>query len=293
MMFYIFFHPKNKHTYNILLACVVFLAVAASVLLARVSFSHIQPGDYNSYVCKTTSKGKPTFRILTLTSFNAVASADRLCNSATIANLFSAVEIHWHPKKYLKAQHILDGEFDYFWNRQHVVEGLVPELGDYYLPLLQSDNLKLYWLSLEGKPELTQAYFANKTVGFLSGKRSHSYLLEPTRSLKSAGIVLERHQKKYYATADALIDGFLSGEVDVISGMPNLPPWHVRDQQLYSLLITENLSTGVWYLSNKWLGSGIECVLFLSEISVDFKNSKKHSSLLMPLGCENDLQDPD
>lgn len=256
---------SNRVIYLALLTLVICLVLATSCWLARQPFatlssSDIQLGDYNRYQCQTGLGSGPLFRVLTLTSTQAIAMADHLCRAPAISKQFSAVEISWRPRSFLTARLIVDEEYDYFWNREHLVRGMVPDFHNYYRPLLDTPVYKLYWLSLRSQPQLSQEYFADKTVGFLQDAHSQTFFLQPFKALKEAGINLRDSQKRFYPDMNALHEAFASGEVDLITATQGIARGlGIGDH--YSLLLADDVASGRWFLRQRWFGSGVECDL--------------------------------
>lgn len=227
------------------------LAAAIGLWLAMQSRVEVSLGDYSRYQCLTGRASGPEFRVLTLTSVDAMAMADRLCASPAFSSRFSAISISWRPRQFLSAQHIVDESFDFFWNRQHLVEGMVPEANNYYRPLLHTPSYALYWISHDQDLRLQGTYFADKTVGLLQDTRSQTFFLQPFKALKSAGIELRDEQKRFYPDMEALFQGFASGEVDVITGIPRLMDRYGVNSY-HSLLLAEQVPSGSWFVRNRW-----------------------------------------
>lgn len=258
--------PDSRFIYLALLTLVICLVLAASCWLSRQPFttlraSDIQLGDYSRYQCATPEGSGPLFRVLTLSSMQAMEMADRLCQTPAISKQFSAVEISWRPRSFLTARMIVDEEYDYFWNREHLVLGMVPDFHSYYSALLETPVYPLYWLSLHSQPQLTQEYFGNKTLGFLLDAHSQTFFLQPFKILKEAGITLRDSQKRYYPDMNALHDAFISGEVDLMTATRGIAQGlGIADH--YSLLLAANVPSGRWFLRQRWFGTGIECALY-------------------------------
>ncbi|KJS09326.1 MAG: hypothetical protein VR73_02460 [Gammaproteobacteria bacterium BRH_c0] len=256
---------SNRVIYVVLLSLVICLVLTASCWLARQPFvtlndTDIQLGDYSHYRCQTGRDSGPVFRMLTLTSTEAMAMADRLCRAPTISRVFSAVEISWRPRGFLTARLIVDEAYDYFWNREHLVQGMVPDFHNYYRPLLDTPVYALYWLSLHSQPQLSREYFADKTVGFLQDAHSQTFFLQPFNALKEAGITLRESQKRFYPDINALYQAFASGAVDLISATPGIAD-ELGITEYYSLLLADDVPSGRWFLRQRWFGSGVECDL--------------------------------
>jgi hypothetical protein len=241
-------------------ALLLMLGLALMAALSRHSFAALALDDYNSYRCATGAADGPVFRVLTLTTAIAPQLADRLCRAPHISRRFSAVEVWWQPRSHLTAKLMVDEQFDLFWNRDHVVYGLLPTARDFYMPLLESAALPLYWVSRTSRPRLDSGYFKDKRVGFLRDTSSQSFFLQPSTALKEAGIELAPAQKRFYDDIIALHEALIAGEVDVISSAPAMLA-QLGVEQYHSELLNAAVPSGSWFLRNRWLATGVECDL--------------------------------
>lgn len=250
----------NQVTYYSLVVAVVVSVLMVSIMLASYSGISFEADDYSSYRCTTGNPDGEPFQVLTLSSHKAVAIADHMCRSPAFARTVSSVTIMWRLRGFLSAKHIVDETFDFFWNRRHLVEGMVPNHVDFYLPVLDTPTYPLYWLSRTPNMRLTPEYLADKAIGFLQNNYSQTFFLQPFKSLKEAGITLTDDQKRFYPDMTALFQAYTSGEVDII---PNPGPGMIMeiDGQSSVLLMEPRVPSGSWFLRRHWLGSGIECDL--------------------------------
>lgn len=253
-------HTGNKVIYRALVTAVIALVPALGLWFAGQTNVAAPLGDYNTYQCETGTAGNASFRVLTLSSEGAIAMADRLCQLPAMRGQFNAVTITWQHRGFLTAQHIVDEEYDYFWNRQHLVAGMVPDFHNYYRPLFSTPVYSLYLISRHEQPQLTPAHMAGKTLGLLRDPQSQTFFLQPFKALKEAGISLQESQKRFYPDIASLYAAFRDGKVDMVTGTRQI----FRDQGVdtyHSLLLADNVSSGAWFLRRRWFGSGLDCAL--------------------------------
>lgn len=244
-----------------MIAVLLAAALAVSYGLSEQRAAPLQLSDYQAYRCETGGESGPRLRLLTLTALYAPELAERLCGADAVRRHFSGVDIAWRPRGFLTARHILEGQYDLFWNREHLVLGMVPEFYDYYSPLLHTPRYAVHWLSHSDEAvTLDPGFFEGKTVGLLADTHSQTYYLQPMNALSRAGIRLSEQQTRLYVDANNLYRGFRRGEVDLISS-----PLFFADRMgiayEHSLLINADVPSGTWYIKNRLLDSGVECVL--------------------------------
>ena len=243
------------------------LAVAL-FLIAGLSVHAAKPlalSDYNRYQCTTGSGTGEVFDILTLAPQGAFQLADRLCASPRFGRRFGQVAVTWHARRFLNAAHIVNEEYDYFWNREHVVSGLVPTIADYYRPVVKTPDYFLYWFSRRESPTLTQAFFDGKKVGFVDDTRSQTFFLQPFKALKEAGIELREGQKVFFPDHQSLSEAFRSGEIDVMTGLQR-PDRSVLDGiNYFTLRFRDRVPSGYWYLRQPLLSPDILCPLIMAD----------------------------
>ncbi|MFV8816144.1 hypothetical protein [Haliea sp. E17] len=235
--------------------------VAGCLLLSRPVPEAIQLGDYRAYSCNTpASRVTQRLQVLTLTSLFSRELADGLCSEPRVQALFSGVDVYWRPRGHLTAQHVMEGRYDVFWNRRHLVMGLLPEFYEFYAPLLDTPPSEVYWLSRAGQPRLSRDFFRDKTLGLLADAHSHTYYQQPVNALHRAGIELGDRQKRFYPDTSSLYRAFREGEVDLISS-PMISEEQLLEQGVTYLLIDGEVVTGTWFISRRWLQSGVDCAL--------------------------------
>jgi len=245
-----------------LVAAVIALVLGASQWLARQSSMAVELDEYNSYHCQTGAATGATFKVLTLTSAEAMPLADRLCRSPAMRRQVADVVVTWRPRGFLTAKDIVEEEYDYFWNRRHLVIGMVPDFDNYYRPLLDTPTYALYWIAIGWQPRISAAALAGKTLGFLQDPHSQTFFLQPFKALKEAGITLDESQKRFYPDMAALYRALTDGEVDLTTGTDRI----IRELGIgahHRLLLADDVSSGSWFLRNRWFGTGIECVVAL------------------------------
>lgn len=243
----------NRATYYLLLSLAICLPLTVSAYLSKTQINAVELSDYRSYQCTTgNAQAQGSFRVLTLFFSYATELADALCNNDVIQQTFSSVEIRWRPRAYLGARHILDEDFDIFWNRYHVVNGLVPAFSNFYTTLLDTPTYKLFWLSKDSPPNINTDYLKDKTIGFSHDPQSQTHYLQPMSALRQAGITLSAKQQKFYTDPSALYNAFYNNEVDIISAPLSLIQSKDR-AKIYSTLIDSEVSSGAWFIKNKLL----------------------------------------
>ncbi len=252
---------KRSH-YLLALGLIIIASLALSSLLSRQTPRSVVLQDYMSYRCHTGSNGNEgeELKLLTLTDFHAAELASGACHGKTISRDFDKVRIEWRPRGFLSAQHILEEHYDLFWNRHHLVLGMVPEFFDYYSPLLDTPRYAVHWLSLSDSPAMNSSYFSDKVVGLLADNTSQTYFLQPMNSLKQAGITLAEHQKRLYPDPQALYAAFFNGEVDLITS-PLFQVPALNRPELQTLEIDSQVPSGTWFVKKRLVGTGIECDL--------------------------------
>ncbi|TXS95408.1 hypothetical protein FV139_05845 [Parahaliea maris] len=252
---------NNKLQYFLLLALLALGLAVLSVILSTPRVGALVLSEYQSVSCTTgAAAGKDNLQILTLTDAYVEELATATCAGEAVARDYSDVTISWRPRSFLSGKDILEGRYDLFWNREHLVLGMVPEFFDYYQPLLETPSYAVYWFSRGGLPEMTREYLEGKVVGLLDDPSSQTFYQRPMNALHEAGIELTDQQLRLYPDPHALYRAFTTGEVDIISG----PIFLAERFQLayeHQLLIEDRVTSGTWYVNRRLVGSGVECDL--------------------------------
>ncbi len=236
---------------------IIMFALVTSVL-SRVDVAPVQLADYNSYQCQTGNAASTReFHILTLTPLNARQIADGLC-SETAQLPVASVKISWFARSHLTARDIVAGNYDLFWNRLHLVEGMVPSYADYYRIIFDTPTYPLYWVALNNTPHPGADYFATHVVGFLDDPKSQTMFLQPHDWLREHNIELGKNNARFYPSIESLRVALLQGEIDVMSMSPNMIGLLGLEAHK-KLLINANVESGSWFLHQRWLQSGIPC----------------------------------
>lgn len=242
----------------------IFLLLAgmlwAALLLSRPAPAALHWSDYRAYSCGTGGSSPRRLQVLTLTSLYSRELADGLCTEARVRAEFAGVDVYWRPRGFLTAQHVVEERYDLFWNRRHLVLGLLPEFYEFYAPLLDTPPSEVHWISRSGQPELSEEFFRGKTIGLLADTHSHTYYQQPVNALHRAGIELGDSQKRFYPDTSSLYRAFREGEVEVISS-PMVDGQQLRAQGVRSLLIDGDVVTGTWFIRRAWLEGGVDCAL--------------------------------
>ncbi len=251
----------SKLVYCLLCMLPLCFAVSLSYALSRQQLAPAVTSDYSNYQCTTgTHHTDKAFRILTLTVMDSVALANRLCAAPEVQADYARVEIIWHTRGFISARDIVEQHYDLFLNRPYLVAGLVPDYERYYRPLLTSAPYSVYWLARTSKPELTQAYFADKRVGLLDDFYSQSFFLLPSGSLRAANIQLHDDQKILFHDLSSLYSAFEAGAIDVITS-PDLGAFSDKIDPLYNLEIAEQAPPISWFIRREAGSSKLHCAV--------------------------------
>lgn len=267
------------------LAALLFAVTAwTSAALTQHETGTLRLGDYDEYRCGTgsISTAAGTLSILTATSSNAKALADKLCAAPTISHHYDAVRISWKPRALLTAQQLLEEEYDLIWSREHYLLGLVPDLAAYYDTLMRYENYSVYWVSKESTPILSAAYFSDKKVGLLKDERSHTHYQLPLRSMKAAGLNARAENVQHYDDIAALYSDFASGELDLISAGKMFDTQIT--QPLQHTLIDDHATAATFFVRRAITDDKILCALTsaLAIYDVFFEDTRRHVFRLNP-----------
>lgn len=234
-------------------------ATGASYWLSTQRVDSFKLSDYTSYSCPTNSRvTSRSLRILSLSSIKAIEMANAFCAQPQIRKHYSEVVISWRPRGYLTAQDIVEQKYDLFLNRSYLMLGLVPDFYSYYTALYDTPGYAVYWVSKTSQPELTPAYFADKSVGFLEDFYSQSFFLLPSNSLMDADITLREEQKKFYPNLKALYQAFTAGEVDLITA-PDIQSLGI--DQPFHLKIARDAPSVTWFIKKSDVSTEIGCAM--------------------------------
>lgn len=255
---------RQPSLYYLIVSMALAMPVAATLLLSNQALRPIPLGDYLSYECQTkgTQHTDATFKVLTLTSTYALELADTLCRAPEIASRYRSVNISWHPRAYLKPQHILGGQYHLLWNRRHVVVGLVPEVYEYYRPIVDSPHYELFWLT-HGEPvAMSKAFFADKILGLSADQQSQTFFQRPLNALRHAGIELKDEQKRFYPSMSALYEAFVRGDVDIMTSGQNQGMTNTLGvSDLTLTLLADDVPSGSWFLRRDIASDELSCAV--------------------------------
>lgn len=190
----------------------------------------------NSYSCNSGQSS--TFKILTISSDRARQLADAFCAQPEFRG--KTVTIEWRPRNYLSTQHLIEGQYDLLWTREHLMRGYFPDYRQLYSPVAGTRPYDVLWFS---RAPLSESSFKNPliTIGLLSDQRSQTFHLKPMAYLQKTDF---RGQLKYFAQFSDLKVAFRTGAVDV---MPAPAEASIPVDRVYRLILEANVSSGFWY----------------------------------------------
>ncbi|MCQ3828479.1 hypothetical protein HXX02_03400 [Microbulbifer elongatus] len=254
----------SQRVYLAGLCAILALGAAVSLWLSQQRAAAPVLRDYHVYQCATGSSAGEAhtsgsvFSLLTVSSIFAREIADNLCRSAAMARHYHRVQISWKPRSQLRAEEVLNEDYDLIWSRTHSLRGLVPEYATYYEPLLRYDQYKVYWFSRDQKPRLERDYFAGKKIGLLNDRLSHTFHLLPLASLKQVGVDISQQQLFYFDDAISLYRAFRQGELDLVSGGLFLE--QDMDIPLQRTLLADNVTAATLFV-RRARPAGIDCAI--------------------------------
>ncbi|MEC8860581.1 MAG: hypothetical protein VYE29_11345 [Pseudomonadota bacterium] len=242
-------------------------AVLLSIWSVRPDVAALTPGNYYQIHCQTgaaapspsgsvPSEGQQ-LRLLLVTPYHADELAQRLCQSETVQQQFSQVEVSWKPRTELTTADLLNERYDVIWNREHFLTGLSPDFNSYYDTLLQFDHYAVYWLSMTSEPVLTAEYFNGKRIGLLDDPSSHTHHLLPLRSLRQAQVNNETASLVYFRDAASLYEAFYKGQIDVISAGQSLP----APAPVFKTLLDANATAATFFVRQQLADTRLRCEL--------------------------------
>jgi hypothetical protein len=253
---------SKRHYYLLLGFLLVISAGLYYYTLPRASLTTINDQSYNRYRCNTGNQHNSSGFKLLLPAFGlAKLLSDSLCQQPYMREHYAYIEAHWFARSDINARLLLDGDFDLVWIRKHVLTGLVANAKDYFQEIATLPRYCVFWISHNDKPQLTQAYFSNRTIGLLDTPQSYSGYQLPMESLKQAGITLLPDQLRYFPTRHALLKAQQTGSVDVIPGLHLDSDLNTIPEE-HRLLIRAGVSAGGWYLKTEINDERHRCAVY-------------------------------
>ncbi|MCP5326690.1 MAG: hypothetical protein H7A09_10265 [Oceanospirillaceae bacterium] len=224
----------------VLLACCICL-----MLLAPHRVSQLVLADFTHYQCQVNhAAGQETFNIYIPTDMLARQLADELCQHTLAGSRYRNVQISWQPRSALHTRELMQQQYQLFWNREHVLSGMLPDWQQVYYPLLKLPHYEIDWFSQHAGLQLRQGDFSAQRIGLLADTDSQSGYRLPRMQLNELQIA--ESQLQYFPTREALITAFMAGQLDIIPALPvQLPQWPANQR----LRITDQAEMGDWYLS--------------------------------------------
>lgn len=243
---------------RIVVLATVTVLFAASIAVNVVYRPTIAEADYYRTSCQTDSHNLNTrLSVLLVTAHQASDIASRLCQSDSISQAFGTVEVSWKPRTQLSSQELITETYDVIWSREHVLIGLVPNIDQYYDPLLHFDHYSVFWLSQQSTPVLTAEYFQEKRIGVLADKNSHTHYLLPLESLHRTGISPDSLELVHFQDTNTLYQSFQSGAIDLITGGTG----YTSPTPVYSTLIDDNAVAASFFVRQALHDQTIRCEL--------------------------------
>ncbi|MDF1622153.1 hypothetical protein [Pseudohongiella nitratireducens] len=243
---------------RIVVLATVTVFFAANIAVNMVYDLTIAEADYYRTSCQTGSQEQQArLTVLLVTAHQAGDIASRLCQSESISKAYGSVDVSWKPRTQLSSQELITEAYDVIWSREHVLIGLVPNIGQYYDPLLHFDHYSVYWLSLQNTPVLTAEYFQEKRIGLLADKNSHTHYLLPLESLHRSGIASDSLELVHFQDTNTLYQSFQNGEIDLITGGSG----YTSPTPVYSTLIDDDAIAASFFVRQALSNQTIRCEL--------------------------------
>lgn len=256
--------PRYLFIGKLLIVATVVASLGA--LVANHQVRHFQLPSLASYQCPVIdSTGKKgVFHVYIPSNWRVEDYGRRLCSEVLQESGFSHARISWVPREQLSTEDIVEKEYNLIWIRHDRLKGLMYDYESFYDVLLALPTYKVYWVSWEDSPTLTQDFFSDKRIGFLEDAQSQSAYQEPIRQLHENNIQITDDQVAFYPTRQALISDFLDQKLDLISAIgigdfTDINNW--PDQK--KIPITDQADIGNWYIDNSITGP-LRCKLLQS-----------------------------
>jgi len=224
------------------------ISVIDRLVTHQIVEAEFQPST--QYRCQIApTRGSAAFRIYMPTSYSAIALANRLC--ADMANTtYASVEVSWVPREQIGTDDLLQRSFHMIWSRKEVMQGLLPDVARLYETLESMPHYSAHWFAHVPDVTLSEHFLSGKIIGLIDDQLSLSGYQAPKLHLKQSGVKLGADQIRLYADRGQLVADFLAREIDLIpmvKAAPQLNTWPENQ----TLLISDKLSVGSWYVSHE------------------------------------------
>ena len=252
------------YRFHIRVFILLIFLVAFTWLLSLHQVKKFQLPNLNSYQCKVKKPvGDEVFSIYIPSNWQAKNYAHSLCNEVLVGLEFSHVKISWQPRENITTSDIVKQNYNVLWFRHSSLNGLMPGYDSFYEVLISMPKNSIYWLTHVDSPSLTQDFFRDKAIGFLTDPKSHSAYQQPLKQLNDYNIEIAQGKIQYYLSRKNLISDFLAKKLDLISipgsGIIEINNWPTNKK----ILITDKTSIGDWFI-NKSASRSLKCKIKMS-----------------------------
>lgn len=194
------------------------------------------------------------------------------CESAQLARHYGSLEARSVHRDLLDLRELYESRYDLVLAKPELIDGgsLMGKEGIRYELIAKYADYGSQLVSLQGTPELNEAWITGKTLGLLDDPNSVSSYQIPKAALRNSGlegvpeIIFFRSYRQLYKA-------LFEGSVDVIPALVSdegpasslkLPP---------GLILEETIPAPGWYISVKLLGTPVHCDLLLGlrELAAD------------------------
>ncbi|WP_052481160.1 type 2 periplasmic-binding domain-containing protein [Gilvimarinus agarilyticus] len=205
------------------------IACACIWLLGTHKVAALSLPELYTHQCQVEdSTGNKAFNVYVPTNWQAAEFGQALCRRALKGTPYQSVTVSWQPRESITSQAILTQHFDAIWIREHALSGLTPDWNHSYRTLIPLPSYPVYLFSHSPGLTLDYSSLAGLRFGLLADSKSFSGYLALMDKLNQLGVSLPAEQTQFYPSRQAMIDAFIAGELDAISGAdftPELAQW--------------------------------------------------------------------
>jgi hypothetical protein len=256
----------SQATYYYQLYAVAFLVTLALCLFIVVSGQEVRQlevRDYNISRCDfSANPGGPVLRVL-----DAVYKEDRdlvntWCQAPEIAQHYGSLELRSVYRDHLDLRELYESRYDLVQAKPELMSsvGQAGKDGIGYELIAQYPDYGSQIVSLQGTPELNEAWMKGKTLGLLDDPNSVSAYQIPKAALQSSGLV-DEPTIIYFRSYRQLYKALFEGQVDMIPALVSNEGPDSALQLPPGLILKETIPGPGWYIQRKLVQGPVHCDL--------------------------------
>jgi hypothetical protein len=253
-------------TYYYLLYCAAFLLVLVLgwfTIVPGYELRQLEVRDYTVQRCDfLNNPGGPVLQILDAVYMEELGLIDSWCHAPEIAQYFGSLELRRVHRDRLDLRDFYESRYDLILAKQELMDGggQVRKDGIGYELIADYADYGSQLVSLQGTPELSEAWLSGKRLGLLDDPNSVSAYQIPKAALRDSGLE-NLPEIVYFRSYRQMYKALFEGRVDVIATLFSEEGPDSALQLPPGLVLEATIQGPAWYVDRELMQGPGYCEL--------------------------------